>query len=73
MPALAQNFEQDVLAFFLGDHVKRGVERALETERRDALTLDPRVRKVWAGEKSLPEIAEMFRVLNSYMSSTDYS
>ena len=58
---LAQNHEQEAVAFFLGEYLKRAMERALAAEAQDSLSLDPRVAGVFGGEKSLAQLLALFQ------------
>ena len=73
LPELAQSYDQDFMAFYVGQYVKREVERALATEARDTLTLDPRIAQVFGGEKSLPELLNIFQRYNAYLTTADYA
>lgn len=70
---IPMNLDQDVAAFYLGEYVKRAMERALDAEARESLTLDPRVRDVFGGEQSLPQILALLQVFNSYLGTTEYT
>jgi hypothetical protein len=72
MAELAQTPEQEVAAFYLGDFVRRGLLRAFEVEARPGLTLDPRVRRLFEGDKSLPEVLSICETFNSYLGVTEY-
>jgi hypothetical protein len=72
MAEIAQTYEQEAVAFYLGEYVKRSMERALAAEGRSSLTLDPRVLEVFGGEKPLPELLRMFQVFNSYLGTAEY-
>jgi hypothetical protein len=73
LPELAQSYDQEFMAFYVGQYVKREVERALATEARDTLTLDPRIAQVFGGEKSLPELLNIFQRYNAYLTTADYA
>ncbi len=67
-----QDEGREVIGLYLGEFVKRAIERALETEAKASLTLDPRVRAM-LGETSLSELLMILTLLKSYLQSTDYS
>jgi hypothetical protein len=73
MAELPQTSEQEVASFYLSAFVKRAVERALETESRSSLKLDPRVLDVFGGEKPLPELLTLFQTFNSYLGTSEYA
>ena len=73
LPELAQSYEQDFMMFSLGEWVKREVEKALAVEGRDTLTLDRRIGEVLGGEKSLPELMQIFQQYSSYLTGDDYA
>jgi hypothetical protein len=68
----AQDEGREVIGLYLGEFVKRAIERALATEANPSLTLDPRIRAM-LGEKSLSELLMMLQVLKSDLQSADYS
>jgi hypothetical protein len=72
LPELAGSYDQEFMAFYLGQFVKREVERALVTEARDTLRLDPRINAVFGGEKTLPELMTVFEQYNGYLKTADY-
>jgi hypothetical protein len=72
MAEIPQTNEQEVAAFYLGEYVKRSIERALAAEGRPSLTLDPRVLEVFGGERPLPELLRIFQVFNSYLGTAEY-
>ncbi len=69
---MAANLDQDVLAFYLGEYVKRAMEQALDAEARGTLSLDPRVRDVFGGYTPLTGLLTLFRTFNSYIGTEDY-
>jgi hypothetical protein len=69
---VAATLDQDVLAFYLGEYVKRAMEQALDAEARETLSLDPRVREVFGSRKPLTEVLTLFRTFNSYIGTDDY-
>jgi hypothetical protein len=73
LPELAQSYEQDFMMFSLGLWVKRAVERALDAEGRNTLSLDPRVHAVLGGDKSLPELLAIFQQYSNYLTAADYA
>lgn len=70
---MAQSYEQEVASFYLGEYVKRTIERALEDEARPALALDPRLADLFGPGKSLPELMKLFQTFNSYFGTTEYA
>lgn len=70
---IAQTYEQEVVAYYLGRHVECELERALAAEARASLTLDPRVTAVFGGEKSLPDLLRLFQQFSAYLGTADYA
>lgn len=70
---MAQSYEQEVASFYLGEYVKRSIERALDAEARPTLTLDPRLGDIFGPDKSLPDLMRLFQTFNSYLGTTDYA
>jgi hypothetical protein len=70
---IAQTYEQEVVAYYLGTYVERELVRALAAEARPTLSLDPRVSAVFGGEKSLPELLSLFQQFSAYLGTADYA
>lgn len=70
---LPASYEQDLTGFYLTDFVRGAMERALETEARPTLRLDPRLDVVFGRDKTLPDILKIVKTYGSYFSASEYA
>lgn len=69
---LPSSYEQEVAGFYLSDFVRGAMERALASEGRPGLSLDPRLQLVFGRDKSLADILQTVKAFGSYFSAREY-
>jgi hypothetical protein len=69
---LPSNYEQELAGFYLSDFVKGAMERALESEARTSLSLDPRFGLLFGRDKTLPDVMRLLQAFSSYFTASEY-